>query len=98
MAKLVVLCQVMSLRLIPIVFIAYGTASTQLHKLLVDTPGIADILVKHWLDEVIYMKQMEMTGIEPRFTSGLVMPLLGEDNTYPSSIRKTRKKLNPDLA
>jgi hypothetical protein len=77
----------MSLRLIPIAFIAYGTTSTQLRKLLVDTPGIADILAKHWLDEVTYMKQIEMTGIEPRFTSGLVMLPLGEDDTYPSTVR-----------
>ncbi|KIM89931.1 hypothetical protein PILCRDRAFT_2197 [Piloderma croceum F 1598] len=54
---------------------------------LVSTPGIIDILTKHWLEETKYMQHwIELAKNDPRFAGALAVLLLRQDDISPRVI------------
>jgi hypothetical protein len=62
--------RIMSLRVIPITISALGR-DQQLRCTIARTPGAVAILTRHWLQENIYLSQIELAGIDSLFSGAL---------------------------
>jgi hypothetical protein len=73
--------RIMSLRVIPLTISSLGR-DQQLRGIIVRTPGAVAILTRHWLQENMYLSQIELTGIGSLF-SGALRVLLSPTSAIP---------------